>query len=132
MTVLLTIKGTQRVDGDADTVTQELRGFLERIDGGWRLAYTDDGVPTLLQIALSQVTLSRAGGAPMTWEVGKRHLCEYQTPYGALPLGITTENVIVSLDADGGKVALEYTLDQNGQPISANSLEILVAVPEKG
>ncbi len=132
MTVLLTIKGTQTVDGESDTVTQETKGLLEQTDDGWRLAYTDGGVPTLLKTTPTQVTLTRAGGSPMVWEVGKRHTCEYQTPYGALPLGITTDKITVFLGDDGGKVALDYTLDQNEQPISGNRLEITVAVPEKG
>ena len=134
MTILLTITGTQWVDGEADTVTQEVTGTLDRTTDGWRLAYTDNGVPAVLQTTSVRVTLTRGGVAAsvMVWEKGKRHTCEYQTPYGALPLGITAEQVAVTLGKSGGKVVLTYTIDQNEQPISVNALEITVAVPEKG
>lgn len=134
MTVLLTLTGTQWVDGEADTVTQKVTGVLDRTADGWRLTYTDNGVPAVLQTNPSCVTLTRGEDAvsAMVWEKGKRHTCEYQTPYGVLPLGLTAKNVAVALDDNGGKVVLAYILDQNEQPVSANTLEIAAAVPEKG
>lgn len=134
MTVLLTITGTQWVDGETDTVTQKVTGVLDRTADGWRLTYTDNGVPAVLQTNPSCVTLTRGEDAAsaMVWEKGKRHTCEYQTPYGVLPLGLTAKNVAVALDDNGGKVVLAYILDQNEQPVSANILEIAAAVPEKG
>ena len=67
------------------------------------------------------------GGNRMFWEPGQRYRTEYVTPYGALLLDIVTESFWTDAEWDGASrpfVAVEYTLENEGEALSCNRLEI--------
>ena len=59
-------------------------------------------------------------------ENGKRHLCQYGTPYGEVMMGIFTTKLVDSLTDEGGDLTVEYLLDVNSSLSSVNSLTISV------
>ena len=61
-------------------------------------------------------------------EKGKRHLCQYDTGYGTLMVGVFTSSFDSTLDASGGSLQVRYTLDINSA-LSSNN-EILITVKE--
>lgn len=59
-------------------------------------------------------------------ENGKRHLCQYGTPYGDITLGVFTSKLEDSLSDHGGDLTIEYLLDVNTNLSSVNQITISV------
>lgn len=70
--------------------------------------------------------LTRHGSVEMQmiFEENKRHVVPYHTPYGQLLLGIRTDKVLVEEQEDQIHVTVEYTLDQEGEPLSESCMKI--------
>ena len=65
-------------------------------------------------------------------EKGTRHLCHYETGYGAISLGVAADVIEHELTEEGGKLKFSYTLDSGADNfISRNLVDITVeALPE--
>jgi uncharacterized beta-barrel protein YwiB (DUF1934 family) len=59
-------------------------------------------------------------------ENGKRHLCQYDTGYGNMMIGIFTSRLDSELGDAGGSLQVSYTLDINSNLSSLNELSITV------
>ena len=60
-------------------------------------------------------------------EKGTRHLCHYETGYGAISLGVSAAVIAHALDENGGKLQFSYTLDSGAESfISRNLVDITV------
>ena len=77
-----------------------------------------------------RVTLMRGGAnhTHLILEKGVRHLCQYDTGYGDMVVGIFTSTVQSNLGEKGGNLKLNYTLDINSSLSSMN--EIFITVKE--
>lgn len=69
-----------------------------------------------------------AGSTRLVLENGKRHLCQYDTGYGNMMIGIFTSQLHSNLTDEGGKLEVRYTLDINSNLSSSN--EILITIKE--
>lgn len=58
-------------------------------------------------------------------EIGRKHYCQYGTPYGNLQIGVFTHQIKNSIEKDG-RIYLKYTLDLNSSHLSDN--EIIMTV----
>lgn len=133
---LISIKGSQRVDGEEGSV--ELTTFGSYVKRGLSRyivykEYASDTVPvtrtSILKIdGNNRLTLMRKGGdsTRLILENGKRHLCQYDTGYGCLTVGIFTSQLDSNLDDKGGSLKVRYTLDINSVLSSMNELSITV------
>ena len=65
-------------------------------------------------------------------EKGTRHLCHYETGYGAISLGVAADVIEHQLTDEGGRVQFSYTLDSGSEDfISRNLVDITVTpLPE--
>ena len=81
----------------------------------------------------NRVTLIRGGmdGTRLILEKGKRHLCQYDTGYGSLVVGVFTSTLRSSLGEKGGRVDINYTLDINSDLSSINEISITVKEAEQ-
>ena len=83
-----------------------------------------------LKIAENIVSLIRHNSdhynTNLVLENGKRHLCQYGTPYGDITLGVFTTKLEDSLTDTGGDLMIEYLLDINTSLSSVNSITISV------
>ena len=118
--VIISIKGMQTYEGsDPDTIELVTQGRLERDGQGYTLSYQEseltglDGTLTTFQVEGERVTLMRVGevNSQMVFEQGRRHLSMYNTPYGAMAIGINTRHLQTSLDERGGKIEIDYALE---------------------
>ena len=59
------------------------------------------------------MTLLREGqvNSQMVFEEGRRHLSMYDTPYGALSIGIDTRRMKVRLGETGGDIEIDYAIE---------------------
>ncbi|WP_303740524.1 DUF1934 domain-containing protein [Desulfovibrio piger] len=75
------------------------------------------------------VTMSREGDyrTSMIFSQGNRYESSYNTPYGALDMGIFPTQVKYSVDDARGEVLLKYQLDIQGQYSSMREMRIRFA-----
>ena len=137
--VVISIKGIQNYEGqDSDTIELVTEGRLTRDEGGYTLSYQEseltglEGTLTTFQIERDRVTLLRVGevNSQMVFEEGRRHLSMYDTPYGALSVGINTRKMRAELDARGGSIEIDYAIEIDHALAGQNLFRIHVR--EKG
>ena len=134
--VLVSIKGTQGVGDDVDTIefmTDARFGFK---DGEYFISYdesamldTNEEVKTYLYLKPdNSVVLQRSGAvkSKILIEEGKRNSCFYATPHGNLTIGVFGEMVKSTLSEKGGEIVLKYTLDNDLKLLSENTVNISV------
>ena len=121
------VRGTQYLDGECDRTEQQAVGTLTADGQALRLSYADDESRTTLTVTADTVVIDRRGetASVMTLQVGLTHTCDYQTPYGAFSLGITTHRLDNRLTANGGTLNAAYRLDLGGGA-TENEIEIIV------
>ena len=113
---LITIKGTMEQDGKSDTVELMTRGSLVHKDGAYYIIYKETeatgyaGCTTTVKVAedARKVSMLRFGKVPsqLIIEKGTRHLCHYETGYGAISLGVAADVIEHQLSDEGGKLKL--------------------------
>jgi uncharacterized beta-barrel protein YwiB (DUF1934 family) len=137
---LIHITNQQRVDRQKDEITLTTKGTYVMRDGKRYIMYREfdqhdeKGQSSTLKIDYNSgapvVSLirhdPRSGRSNLVLEEGKRHLCQYGTPYGSLTLGVFTSKIDDCLNDHGGKLELEYTLDVNSNLSSINAITITI------
>lgn len=133
---LISIKGRQNVDGEVGEAEITTLGSYVQRGGSRFIVYKeylseDDPAPktSILKIdGNSCLTLMRRGGdnTRLILENGKRHLCQYDTDFGSMMIGIFTNRFDADLNDAGGSLNVSYTLDINSSLSSLNELSITV------
>ena len=109
--VLITMKTKQITPDDEEETELMTAGTCERKDGVLTLSYEDTdatgfaGSTTTVQVANeSLVTILRTGTANynLTLELGKKHFCLYQTPFGAMTIGVQAKRLLCELEENSG------------------------------
>ena len=119
--VIISIQGRQSYEqAEPETIELVTEGCLQP-DGedAYTLTYQEseltglEGTLTTFQIEPDRVTLLRVGevNSQMVFQEGRRHLSMYDTPYGALSVGINTKKMRARLDAAGGSIEIDYALE---------------------
>ena len=118
--VVISIKGMQKYEGnDPDTVELETAGRLMKDKAGYTLSYQEseitglEGTLTTIQVEGEQVTLMRMGefNSQMVFQEGRRHLSMYNTPYGAMSVGVNTRHLLADLSDKGGDIEIDYAIE---------------------
>lgn len=118
--VIISIKGSQLYEGQEPDVTELVTaGTLLREAEGYTIAYQEseltglEGTTTKLRIEGGRVTLLREGSvnSQMIFEVGRKHLSMYETPYGSLAVGIDTRRMKNTVGDSGGELEIDYAIE---------------------
>ena len=138
--VIISIQGKQSFQAqEDDTIELVTEGCLEPDgDEGYTLTYQEsqltglEGTLTTFQIEPDRVTLLRVGevNSQMVFEEGRRHLSMYDTPYGALSIGVNTRRMRSDLSASGGSIEIDYAIEIDHALAGQNLFRIQVR--EKG
>ena len=80
-------------------------------------------VTTIKVDSNKQASIIRKGSANsvLSLEMGKKHFCQYGTPYGVLQIGVFTHDIKNTIDKDG-RLYMKYTLDLNSSYLSDNEI----------
>ena len=133
--VVISIKGIQKYEGqDSDTIELVTEGRLPRDEGGYTLSYQEseltglEGTLTTIQVEGEQVTLMRVGevNSQMVFQEGRRHLSMYNTPYGAMAIGVNTRHLLAELDDQGGDIEIDYAIEIDHAIAGRNIFQIKV------
>ena len=137
--VIISIKGMQKYeDSDPDTIELVTEGRLMRDDLGYTLTYQEseltglEGTLTTIQVEGEQVTLMRVGevNAQMVFQEGRRHLSMYNTPYGAMAVGVNTRHLLANLNDQGGDIEIDYAIEIDHMIAGRNLFQIKVKEAE--
>ena len=134
MDVLISIVGTQQSEGESNTIELTTAGQMEKTDTGYLLTYNEsattgmEGVMTSMRVCNSEVILERSGkmNSMLVLQKGRRHMCNYETGYGSMMMGIYTRELHNLLDDQGGELDFDYTMDINSSMTSSHNVHISV------
>lgn len=132
--VIISIKGRQVNENGPDEIELVTAGRLICNEKGVLVSYQEseltglEGTTTMLRIAGPVVTLLREGtvNSQMIFEEGQRHLSMYETPYGALSVGINTRRVKNSIGEAGGELEIDYAVEIDNLMVGRNSFSMSV------
>ena len=118
--VVISIRGMQKYEGTPpDVVELVTEGRLAREGDSYTLSYQESeitglgGTLTTIQVEGEQVTLMRVGeyNSQMVFQEGRRHLSMYNTPYGAMTIGVNTRHLLAQLTDQGGDIEVDYAIE---------------------
>ena len=140
--VIISIKGKQLY---AECAPEEIElvtaGTMERDgQGGGTISYQESeltglgGTLTTFQVEGGQVTLLRVGefNSQMVFQEGRRHLSMYNTPYGAMSVGVHTRHLLAQLSDQGGDIEVDYAIEVDHALAGRSIFRISVKETEEG
>ena len=137
--VIISIKGVQRYENaEADTMELVTEGRLEREGDHYTLTYQEsqltglEGTLTTFQIEPERITLMRVGefNSQMVFQEGRRHMSMYNTPYGAMTIGVNTRHLLADLTDRGGDIEIDYAIEIDHNVAGRNTFRIQVKESE--
>lgn len=132
--VLISLTSVQWQDGEKNETELVTKANLKSSRGFDVISYEDtsatgfEGSVTTIKVEGSKnVSITRQGTANsvLSLEIGRKHFCEYGTPYGNMQIGVYT-HAIENTIAKDGRLYMKYTLDLNSSHLSDN--EIIMTV----
>ena len=134
--VLVSVKGTQVIDGERDTIEVITAGTWYEKNGKQYLMYeeTYEGMQVTTKNVVKitpdviEVTKKGAISSKMIYERGKKNMSNYMTPMGMIVLGITTKDIFVEANEDKLQVEIRYAMEMNGQFVSDSTLAMTATV----
>jgi uncharacterized beta-barrel protein YwiB (DUF1934 family) len=91
-----------------------------------------DGLKTTFAVEPGLVVLRRADGqtADMIFSENQKHHFLYETPFGAVTMGIDTHSIKNNLHARGGNLEIRYDIEVDNVAVSRNSFKINIYTPQ--
>ena len=133
---LITVTGTQTVDGESDSIEVITSGDYVRDDNGDITVtypeFSEENPTTRTDTAVTLrgkiLTIERRGemSSRLMLEKGKRHQCLYETPMGQMLIGIYTDSIKVIASDSGCDIRASYQLDFNQHVVSNNEFHITI------
>ena len=139
--VIISIKGMQDFEQTGkDSIELVTRGSLAREAGMYTLSYQEseltglEGTLTTIHVEPERVTMMRVGqvNTQMVFQEGRRHLAMYNTPYGAMAVGIDTRHLYAELGENGGDIEIDYHIEIDHMVAGRNVFQINVKEPQPG
>lgn len=134
--VLITLRGTQTYGGDKpESIELMTRGTMTGRNGKYAISYEETemtGIPgvttTFLIFNPKRIVLTRDGAVQsrMVFEQDRKNDSLYDLGFGSLMVGICANQIHVDLDENGGKLAIDYTVEVEQSMSSRNRYEISV------
>ncbi len=131
---LITLTGRQNVDGENDQYELTTLGSYRKKDDKYYISYEGSeltgyaGTTTTLKIKDGCVSMIRFGNSStqMIFEKEKKYVGYYDTPYGSLSVGVTTNSISVDIDDEGGEIDLDYLVELNNNLPIHNGLHLKI------
>ena len=138
--VIISIRGVQSLNDDPPEVIELVTEgrLMDCGDAGYTLSYQEseitglEGTLTTFQVEPDCITHMRMGefNSQMVFQPGRRHFSMYDTPYGALSIGVNTKKMRADLDENGGEIEIDYAIEIDHAVAGENTFRI--DVREKG
>ena len=132
--VLISLTSIQWQDNERNETELLTKASVSRSEGKDVISYEDTSatgfegsVTTITVDGDKSASIIRKGTANsvLSLEIGRKHYCQYGTPYGDMRIGVYTHAIDNTITKDG-RLYLKYTLDLNSSYLSDN--EIIMTV----
>lgn len=137
--VWIKLRGFQEIEGEEDSYELITEGTYKKEDGKYIVSYEGseitgyENTTTTLSVEKDNVSMLRTGAlAPtqMIFEKGNKYTGQYETPFGFLYVGVTTNEMTVNIDDDGGNIELDYYVQFNDNDPVKNALFVEITKKE--
>ena len=131
--VLISIKGLPVFSANEDDAFELMTdGEYSKEDGKSTFSYIDstltgqDGMLTTFDVEGDRVVLRRGDGmgGDMIFSENQKHHFLYDTPFGAIMLGIDTHSITNNMNDDGGNLEIRYDIEVDNVSVSQNLFKI--------
>ena len=132
--VLISLTSIQWQD-DEKSETELVTKAKHSRENGWDIISYEDTSATGFEGSVTTIKVDKGTNASITrkgtansvlsLEIGRKHFCQYGTPYGSLQIGVYTHTINNTIERDG-RLYIKYTLDLNSAYLSDN--EIIMTV----
>jgi uncharacterized beta-barrel protein YwiB (DUF1934 family) len=128
--VLISLTSIQWQDDEKNETELVTRASLSKAGSQDVISYEDTSatgfegsVTTITVDGSSSASIIRRGTANsvLSLEIGRKHYCQYGTPFGDMRIGVYTHAIDNTIDKDG-RLYLKYTLDLNSSYLSDNEI----------
>lgn len=128
--VLISLTSIQHQDDDTNKTELLTKAEFVRENGYDIISYEDtsatgfEGSVTTIKVdegRNASITRQGTANSVLSLEIGRKHFCQYGTPYGCLQIGVYTHAIENTLAKDG-RLYLKYTLDLNSSFLSDNEI----------
>ena len=131
---LITLVGRQSIDGENDQYELTTLGKYTKKDDKYYISYEGseltgyENTTTTLKVKGDCVSMIRFGAnaTQMVFEKEKRYRGHYDTPFGSLSVGVTTNKLKVDIDENGGEIDLDYMVELNNNLPVHNGLHLTI------
>ncbi|MFP4697790.1 MAG: DUF1934 domain-containing protein [Eubacteriales bacterium] len=132
--VIVSVKGIQKDFVENDSVEVITTGQLYKKNSKYYINYVDSDLfiksetKTTIKIAKDKIDIIRFGGSNthMIFETNKKHMTHYDTPFGALLIGVITKNISFKEKDNSLELKVNYQLEINNGFVGENSFEVKV------
>jgi len=132
--VIVHIQDNHRSEDDSYSSELTTTGRLDCSGADYLLRYTEtdeefqECTTTLEVRGDRQIIMTREGpySTQMILEKNRRHSIIYETPYGAVQLGVFAKDIHSEMNGSGGKLRLRYAIDYSSGQRSMNELTLTV------
>ena len=132
---VITICSSQSHDPEGKIEVTTVGEFIKN-ESGYKAVYEEteisgmEGTTTTVKINDNVVTLIREGTTSTTMEFKKNSssVVLYNTPYGMMEFKVTTKQIKIDIDENGGDIFIEYSLGIEGQEPLNTKLSLNVKV----
>ena len=85
-----------------------------------------EGTVTTFRVEPGLVTLIREGAvnSQMLFQKGRKHVFLYDTPFGAMTMGVDTQQLRTETGEHGGRLDIVYSVDVDNVPLGKNTFRI--------
>ncbi|MBO7395102.1 MAG: DUF1934 domain-containing protein [Ruminococcus sp.] len=128
--VLISLTSIQWQDNEKNETELFTRASLSRSGDKDVISYEDTSatgfegsVTTITVNGNDSASIIRRGTANsvLSLEIGRKHYCQYGTPFGDMRIGVYTHAIDNTIEKDG-RLYLKYTLDLNSSYLSDNEI----------
>jgi uncharacterized beta-barrel protein YwiB (DUF1934 family) len=128
--VLISLTSIQWQDDERNETELLTKASVSRSEGKDVISYEDTSatgfegsVTTITVDGDKSASIIRKGTANsvLSLEIGRKHYCQYGTPYGDMRIGVYTHAIDNTITKDG-RLYLKYTLDLNSSYLSDNEI----------
>jgi uncharacterized beta-barrel protein YwiB (DUF1934 family) len=128
--VLISLTSIQWQDDEKNETELLTRASLSKAGSQDVISYEDTSatgfegsVTTITVDGSSSASIIRRGTANsvLSLEIGRKHYCQYGTPFGDMRIGVYTHAIDNTIEKDG-RLYLKYTLDLNSSYLSDNEI----------
>ena len=117
--VLVTVDTVQKDGGDKTRISNQYKGTLYEKKGKYYIFYTEYGEEgdkmsdSVVRCDGETIEIKRTGAysSVLSFKSGVEYKTIYSTPYGGMPVSLKCKKVLCALDAEGGKIVLDYKMN---------------------